>query len=64
MSEPLQERTEEVWITYLNRFEEHIYPIFAQKGFTRDTALIVWQLAQIEMSVDGVKEQLTGEQGF
>jgi hypothetical protein len=59
MSEPIHEHTEEVWIAYLNRFEEHIYPVlFAPRGYTRDTALIVWQLAQIEMSVDAVQEVL------
>ena len=62
MSEPLQEATEQAWLVYLNRFDEYIYPtLFAPRGFTRDTALIVWQLAQIEMSIDEVNERL--EQG-
>lgn len=53
MSEPLDEEAEVSWLTYLNRFEQEIYPtLFAQRGYTKAEALLVWSLHGIESSID------------
>ena len=59
MSEPLNEDTEEAWLTFLNRFDREIYPtLFASRGYTKAEAAVMWHLARIEASVDALTEKL------
>jgi hypothetical protein len=59
VSEPIEERTEEAWFTFLNRFDEHIYPVlFEPRGYTKAEALLVWSTSQVEATLDMIVERL------
>ena len=55
MSEPLNERTEEFWITHLNRFDSEIWPLFESRGYTKGEAHILWILVGLQESTDDVE---------
>ncbi len=47
--EALDEGIEELWITFLNRFDTVIYTtLFAPRGYTKGEALIAYRLEQLE----------------
>jgi len=41
------EEAEASWREYLAHFVEHVYPMFAQHGFSRDTALMAWEITKM-----------------
>lgn len=60
MSEPLEEAVEESWLEYLNRFDEHIYPVlFKSRGLTKAEALFLWELSNTRNAVDGLLARLS-----
>lgn len=36
------EECEQAWRAYLAHFWEHVYPMFEERGFSRDAALVTW----------------------
>lgn len=46
------EECEQAWRTYLAHFEEHVWPMFAEMGFSRDTALTTWFVNRLRNTMD------------
>jgi hypothetical protein len=61
MAEPLHEEEEESYIEALNRFEEHVWPLFEGRGITKGEAVLVWQLNRLANSVDDLAAELHDE---
>lgn len=58
MSEPLREENEEVWIEDLNRFDEHIWPLFKDRGYTKGEAHLLYRLTGVQLELQTVNETL------
>jgi hypothetical protein len=58
MSEPLFEETEIAWQETLNRFDEHIWPMFRDRGYTKGEAHILWALGQLAVDLHEVNEKM------
>ena len=54
-----REKTE--WYVYLSKFERDVWPTMKSHGFSRDTALIVFELNRVQMLLVDVKEALIEE---
>jgi hypothetical protein len=52
MSEPIEESVEVSFIEWLNRFEEHIWPLFKDRGYSKGDALIMWHLNRVENRIE------------
>lgn len=58
-SEPLPEVVEEYWIAVFDQFDTVVYPtIFAPRGVDRATALLLWSLNRLQISLETVEEML------
>lgn len=55
------EGTQENWRRYLIEFEEKIVPIMLSHGYSRDTALICWNLNRLYNAVEGLREDMEGQ---
>lgn len=51
------------WREFLTQFEEQIYPIFKNKGYSLGEALIVWQLNKAFNTLDHIEEHLCDNEG-
>jgi hypothetical protein len=45
---------------FLAEFEEKAWPIYQRYGYSRDTALLMWNLDSIRESVEAIEEHATG----
>jgi hypothetical protein len=46
------------WATWLDRFEDHIWPVFDRRGYSRDTAATIYfrSLPHAPFAEDGEEE--------
>lgn len=47
------------WPSFLAGFNKHVYPIFAEHGFSRDTALQVWFLNWSKNAIYNVEDAIS-----
>lgn len=45
------EACETAWVTYLAHFDEHVWPLFRERGFSRDTALTTWFINRLRNAI-------------
>ena len=58
-SEPLPEVVEEYWIAVFDQFDTVVYPtIFAPRGVDRATALLLWSLNRLQISLEAMEDTL------
>lgn len=50
----LDEATEISWTVFLRDFEEQVWPIFEKRGYSRDTALMIWKLNIMENEIENL----------
>ena len=55
-----REKTE--WYVYLTKFDRDVYPAMKSHGFSRDTALIVFELNRVQMLLVDVRDALNSEE--
>jgi len=44
------------WIQYLDAFNEQVWPVFKERGFSKDMALQVWMLNKIFNELECIYE--------
>lgn len=52
----LDDGTQQNWSQYLDEFEETMLPIFQSRGYSRDTALVVWMLNRAVNAIQEVDD--------
>jgi hypothetical protein len=55
---PLAEDCEESWIEDLNRFDDHIWPLFTDRGYTKGEAHLLFRLTGVQLYLQDIKDQL------
>lgn len=59
MPEPIDEADEVSWLTALDRFDAHIYPVlFAPRGYSKDAALMIWTTNRLEGMLARIEDKL------
>lgn len=43
---------------YLSEFDEKVWPVLKERGYTKDTALLYWMLNRIDVAVQAMRESL------
>lgn len=66
------EDVEVSWIEVLAEFDDKVWPVFERRGYTKDTALLLWSIIQLKKVVNDIasavveyedEEEETGEAG-
>ena len=52
----LNEEGKQAWYVYLSEFKRDVYPTFKARGYSRDTALVVWTLQRLANQVTELRE--------
>jgi hypothetical protein len=56
---PMAEATEIAHRNYLSEFNEKVWPIYQRYGFSRDAALLSWNLDKMRERLEGIEQLLT-----
>lgn len=56
------ERTEQNYMQFLREFDEKVWPLFQRRGYSKDAALMVWSMRQVQADLENL-EALTGDIG-
>lgn len=60
MADPLltpEERAE--WSESLDRFDREVWPLFRARGYSKDVALVMWEVARVQGKLTAFGETLT-----
>ena len=52
----MDEETEVSHIEFLSEFEDEVWPIYQRRGLTKDTALLAWQLNNIQNTLLRIRD--------
>jgi hypothetical protein len=56
------EQTEQHYMQFLREFDEKVWPLFQRRGYSKDAALMVWSMRQLQGDLENL-ESLTGDIG-
>jgi len=57
----LDEESEISWTVFLTDFEEQVWPIFQKRGYSKDTALMIWKLNIMENEIENLVQMFSND---